>query len=387
MEIIFAIFVLVYCLLIVRFNYHWLQIPVFHPQPAKFSAQTPRVSVIIPVRNEAPHIVSLLHDLEQQRIRDEQLLPKKNWEVIVVDDSSEDDTVALVQEFINQKRLPLKLISSDAHIGNRSPKKQAIWKGVQASQGDYIITTDGDCRVGSYWLLTWFQFLEQNQPALVAGGVTFHQEESWFQQLQIVEFASLIGMSAASIQAGQPLTCNGANLGFSREAFNEVGGYQGHWHVPSGDDEFLLHAIFKRFPEQVFFLKSPTAVVKTYAKKTGAEFIQQRKRWVGKWKLHREAQIVLLSLLVFAFHVCFLSGLVYFIGWAKLDYWLAGLLLLKIGVEWFFLKSVLRFLKKKGSLLNLLPLQLLYSAYFVLIGLIASGGGYTWKDRKHHHHE
>jgi len=387
MEVIFAVFVLVYCLLIVRFHYYWLQIPVFQLQPIKLSEQTPRVSVIIPVRNEVQHIVSLLQDLEQQRLNAQEVFPKNYWEVIVVDDASEDETATLVQSFVRQTELAIVLISSDIGVRNRSPKKQAIWRGIQSSQSEYIITTDGDCRVGPYWLLTWLQFLQQNRPALAAGGVTFHREKSWFERLQTIEFASLIGMSAASIQAQQPITCNGANLAFSRKAFQKVGGYQGHWHVPSGDDEFLLHAIFRQFPKEVLFLKSPEAVVETYAKRTITSFVQQRKRWAGKWKMHREFQVVLLSLLVFVFHLCFLLSLIYFTVWTKLDYWLAGLLFLKIGVEWAFLKSILRFLKKKEGLINLLPLQLLYSAYFVLIGLVASSGGYTWKDRKHHQHD
>ncbi|WKN44320.1 glycosyltransferase [Tunicatimonas pelagia] len=387
MEVIFTIFVLIYCLLVVRFHYYWLQIPVFHPQPAKLSEQPLRASVIIPVRNEARHIVSLLQDLEKQRLNEQQLLPKRNWEVIVVDDASEDETATLVRNFASQTELTITLIPSDTATRNRSPKKQAIWQGIQSSQGDYIITTDGDCRVEPYWLLTWLQFLQQYRPALAAGGVTFHQEKTWFQRLQTIEFASLIGMSAASIQTQHPITCNGANLAFSRSAFRRVGGYQGHWHVPSGDDEFLLHAVFREYPKGVFFLKSPEAVVKTYAKRTVTSFIQQRKRWAGKWKMHREAQVVLLSLLVFIFHVGFLSGLIYFTLGVTLDYWLVGLLFLKVGVEWAFLKSVLRFLKKKENLINLLPLQLLYSAYFILIGLIASGGGYTWKNRKHHQHD
>lgn len=387
MEVIFAVFVLVYCLLIVRFHYYWLQIPVFQLRPNELSKQTPRVSVIIPVRNEARHIVSLLQDLEQQWLGAQKVFPKNYWEVIVVDDASEDETAALVQNFMHQTELAIALISSDVRVSNRSPKKQAIWQGIQSSQSEYIITTDGDCRVGPYWLLTWLQFLQQNRPALAAGGVTYHREKSWFERLQTIEFASLIGMSASSIQAQQPITCNGANLAFSREAFQKVGGYQEHWHVPSGDDEFLLHAVFHQFPKEVLFLKNPEAVVKTYAKRTIASFVQQRKRWAGKWKMHRESQVVLLSLLVFVFHLCFLSSLIYFAAWVKLDYWLVGLLILKIGVEWAFLKSVLRFLKKERGLINLLPLQLLYSAYFVIIGLVASGGSYTWKDRKHHQHD
>lgn len=387
MEIIFTIFVLIYCVLVIRFHYHWLQIPTFNFESAKLSEHTLRVTVIIPVRNEARHIVSLLQDLEQQRLSADQLLPRGSWEVVVVDDASEDETATLVQKFLDQTDLPLTLISLSAFTRERSPKKQAIWQGIQSSQSDYIITTDGDCRVGPYWLRTWLQFLREYHPALAAGGVTFREKKSWFQQLQTIEFASLIGMSAASIKACQPITCNGANLAFSRSAFHKVGGYQGHWHVPSGDDEFLLHAVFRQFPNKVFFLKSSKAVVETYAKRTVASFVQQRKRWAGKWKMHREAQVVLLSLSVFIFHVCFLTGLVYFTIQMKVDYWSAGLLLLKIGVEWAYLRSVLRFLKKKESLINLLPLQLLYSAYFIIIGLVASGGSYTWKNRKHYQHD
>lgn len=384
MEIFFAGLMLLYCLLVVRFHYYWLQIPLFKYQRNHIPNHSNlKVSVIIPVRNESAHIVSLLKDLEKQQLDDSQLMPTDCWEVIVVDDHSEDNTAELVKGFQFKTTIALQLLSADSLKKNFSPKKAALWKGIQSAQGNVIVTTDGDCRVGPYWLATWMDFFSKYQPAVVAGGVTFHCEKSWFQKLQTIEFASLIGMGAASIQSGQPITCNGANLAFSRQAFTEVGGYEGHWHIPSGDDEFLLQAVFRKFPNRVHFLKSPEAMVRTYAKRSLYEFIQQRKRWAGKWKMHRAGPVAALALLIFTFHLMLSGGLIYWVVYGLESPWLGWLLLLKAGVEFAFLKSVLSFLKKKLNLANFLGLQLLYSAYFVFIGMAATLGGYTWKNRNH----
>ncbi|MGD1893698.1 MAG: glycosyltransferase [Cyclobacteriaceae bacterium] len=388
MVIFFAACILGYCLLVVWFHYHWLQIPLFHYDKGQSDLQINlKVSVIIPVRNEAVHIVPLLRDLSQQRLNETLLFPTQKWEVIVVNDHSEDETLVLVEEFQANTLINLQYFSAPAPGKSLSPKKAALYRGIQAAKGEVVVTVDGDCRIGPYWLTTWVDFFQKYQPALVAGGVTFCQERSWFERLQTLEFASLIGMGAASIQSKQPITCNGANLAFRREAFFEVGGYQGHWHIPSGDDEFLLHAMFRKFPTEIYFLKSPEVLVKTYAKKTVSEFIQQRKRWAGKWRMHREGLVTMLAGLVFGFHLLFIATLADWVMNGIESRWFVWLLLLKIGVEYVFIKSVLGFLKKKLNPVNFLSLQVLYSAYFVLIGLIASIGGYTWKNRTHNHRD
>lgn len=388
MEVIFACFVIAYCVLVICFHYYWLQIPVFH-RHSDFSVKPchRRLSVIIPVRNEARHIVSLLEDLQQQQLSEGTAFPPDCWEVIVVDDDSEDETVALVEKFQSQATYSLQLLRCEYCDSSQSPKKRALWKGIQAARGDTIVTTDGDCRVGPYWLSTWMQFFQIHQPALVAGGVTFYQESSWFQRLQTLEFASLIGIGAASIQRKMPITCNGANLAFSREAFKAVNGYEGHWHIPSGDDEFLLHAMFRQFPNRIYFIKSSEVVVKTQAKRRVTAFFQQRKRWAGKWKMHRAGYVAIIATLVFVYHLTFLSIGGYIILGGAHWYWVICLIFLKVGLEYAFLSSVLKFLKKDLNPLNFMGLQLLYSAYFVLIGIAASMSGYTWKKRKYTNHD
>src|SRR5690606_7520040 len=91
-----------------------------------------------------------------------------------------------------------------------------------------ILTTDGDCRVGCDWLKAHAEIFAMQRPKLVSGPVTFYEGKTWFEQLQTIEFSSLVGTGAASIQAGKPNMCNGANLAFTKAAFQEVKGYEGN---------------------------------------------------------------------------------------------------------------------------------------------------------------
>src|SRR5687768_1684080 len=96
-----------------------------------------RCSIIIPVRNESKTICSLLDDLLHQSY--------KNFEVIVVNDHSIDQTGELISQYMaTDSRLKLY------HSTNEG-KKAALSQGIMESTGEIILTTDGDCRIGKRW--------------------------------------------------------------------------------------------------------------------------------------------------------------------------------------------------------------------------------------------
>ena len=96
------------------------------------------LSVIIPARNEANNIENLLLDLQKQQYSD--------FEVIVVDDHSEDNTLEVVERFIQSN--PWCRLLSNLHSG----KKAALTLGIESAKGSIIVTTDADCRISSGWL-------------------------------------------------------------------------------------------------------------------------------------------------------------------------------------------------------------------------------------------
>ncbi len=387
MQLYITIITTAYCLLVIWLIWHWHRIE-HTDSDFSISKDFEKLffSIIIPVRNEAPNIAQLLNDLSQQQgcfanqISD-------YFEVIVVDDHSTDGTADLVTSQISKVPFTLKL--TRLRISKNfegSFKKKAIAQGVshsaQTTSKHIIITTDGDCRLNPKWLDTYYNFFARKKPKLVSGPVTFYQEKSLFDKLQAIEFSSLIGTGAACMQAGSPNMCNGANLAFTKEVFLELNGYEGNLHVPSGDDEFLLQKVFKRYPNKIYFLKNSNAIVYSRAQKNLSDFYQQRKRWAGKWKYHKSWKTSLLAIFIFGFHFSWLTGLFLTIGF---DYPIQVFVLqscVKVIVEFFFLLTIMRFLKKPLSFFYFLLLQVMYPFYTVFFGIAANFGMYNWKGRK-----
>ena len=378
MVLFFSLLSGLYFLLLLWLYFHWTRIATFEPTDSP-NASFPFLTIVVPVRNESATIGVLLQDLAEQI--DKKRIPL-SYEVIVMDDHSTDDTATIVGDFLRASPYPLRLLSVEVPPNfEGSHKKLALRQAIDQSQGEVIVTTDGHCRVEKYWLSAISHFFTRYQPVLLAGPVTFHHEESLFDCLQTVEFASLIGTGAACLRAGHPTMCNGANLAFSRAAFYQVGGYEGSLHIPSGDDEFLLQKMARRYPGRLAFLRQPEATVRTHAKRSALAFYHQRKRWASKWKLHDNYHVAVLAIFIFVYHLTtLLVGVLVLAGKYPGVVFLIQLLP-KMLLEYVFLKSVLRSMKKSLSLLHFLLMQLIYAPYAIFFGLGANFGGYTWKNR------
>ena len=91
---------------------------------------TPSVSVVLATYNGEKYIAEQLESISQQSYQ--------NFNVIIVDDASSDDTVAIVQSFM--KRLPLKLIENEDNLGYIKNFEKAL----SLADADYIAPCDQD---------------------------------------------------------------------------------------------------------------------------------------------------------------------------------------------------------------------------------------------------
>ena len=351
----------------------WGRLPVFSLPVTTALSATTRLTVIVPVRNEATNILALLDDLSRQTYR--------NFDVIVADDASTDATATLVRQYAQTASFSLRLLSlTDAGVA--SPKKRAISQSIAQATGHLIITTDGDCRVEPGWLATYAAFYEQTRAKLMFGPVTFTTNDTVFDSLQTVEFASLIGSGACTLAWGKPTMCNGANLCYEKMVFADVNGFAGFDHLASGDDEFLMHKIATKFAGSVRFVKSNAALVQTAPHQSWRAFYNQRKRWASKWRAYNSVVPSILAVLVFCWNV---TPVVAVGGWL-LDWLNGNTALLVVGLklvpESLFLRRVLLFFGKRAAI-PVIPLtQLLYPFYVAFFGVVAQTKGYRWKGRK-----
>lgn len=360
---------ILYLVVVATFIKGWHSLIPFQYKPATASTA---VSIIVAARNEAENIHETIEALLAQNYS------KELTEIIFIDDHSTDNTAEIIRSYALQG---VRLISLKEDKALNSYKKKAIQTAIAGASGKLIITTDADCRMGKDWLKTIVSFYEEHDYKMISSPVAYDQEKSFFERSQSLEFLYLIGLGASTIGNKQPSTCNGANLAYERDAFYEVGGFQGIDDLASGDDELLLHKIAARYNNQIGFLKNTNAIVYTHAKPTLTEFLQQRKRWASKSTRYKNKSIIVLGVFIWFFNVSILLNLltgIFIFSFLKIA---IIQLALKIIIEFIFLVDVTTFAKRR-SLLVLLPvLNVFHVLYIIYIGVAGNSGKYNWKGR------
>ncbi|MBA2761171.1 MAG: glycosyltransferase [Segetibacter sp.] len=372
---IMVIFLAGYAFLIENYRRWFLAI---HPFTAPENANSAiRFSVIIPARNEEEIIATCLHSVLKQNYSAEL------FEVIVIDDHSTDKTAAIVQSL--QKQYPnLRLIQLEKLLQGRllnSYKKKAIEYAIEQSAGDWIVTTDADCKVPLNWLNSFNAFIHTRNSVLVAAPVKFTNVGSFVSVFQCLDFMTLQGITAASVHHNFHSMCNGANLAYNKRTFDEVGGFAGIDNIASGDDMLLMHKIFKKYPAHVNFILSGEAVVETLPMPTWKAFFNQRIRWASKADKYDDKRILWVLVFVYLFNLSFIVVPVLSIWYSPvLLIWLA-MLGAKTLIELRFIYPVALFFKQRQLLWWFPLMQPFHILYTIIAGWLGKFGKYTWKGR------
>jgi len=373
-EIIVLLLTASYILFFLLYLFGWIMLPVF--RQAEFAPQT-KVSIIVPARNEEKSISRLLNCLLTQSY------PDSLYEIIIVDDFSEDNTLQVIKSFDSFK---IKLLQLKDFISNEerimSFKKKAIEVAVTNSTGELIVTTDADCRMNENWLKTLVNFYEIQKCRMIVAPVLINEEKGFFAKFQSLDLIGLMGITGATLQIKFPTMCNGANLAFGRKSFYEVNGYADISEKSSGDDMLLMHKMGKKWPGAVKFIRNTNAIVYTSPQKTLSSFIAQRMRWTSKSQAYSDWKIKMNLLLIYLFNLslpvaCFLSILM-----GKLWLMFFFQLAVKLILDFVFLSQVTEFFNRRRLLWLFLPVEAAHIIYIVVVGFAGNFFQSTWKGRK-----
>ena len=106
-----------------------------------------KCSILIAARNEAGNIENILSDIIQQEY------PRELFEIIVINDHSDDKTAEIVSFF--QQGNVITLVNMPEGLQG---KKEALTEGIKLSKSELILTLDADCRITKKWLSTMVSF-------------------------------------------------------------------------------------------------------------------------------------------------------------------------------------------------------------------------------------
>lgn len=379
-QLIFAYFfltillALAYIWLIHFYVKGWLKTP--HQNTKADLGEQKGISVVISVRNEESYIKACIESILNQNY------PKSNFELIVVNDFSTDNTLKVLAEFGDQ----IKVYKLSEHLGSEAKltanKKKAITLAVNEAQYDLILCGDGDCTYGEKWISSMVQYHHKYHKKFMSGPVDYFDTKGLWKNFLLMDLVAMIGVTAGSIGQKKPVMASGANMLFEKKTFLALGGYSGNETIASGDDVFLMQKIFLQDNRAIGFVKNVDAFAKTQSPASFSEFLNQRIRWTSKSANMIDNRVKAILLFNYLFYLsCFMN--LFILPWVDLIFLGFGLILLalKILIDILFFGNILAFYNKSALLKWILPMEILHIIYVSFMGVLAIFGSYTWKGR------
>ena len=238
--IMLTTYLLTICLLIYGFD-------KMQPVLNKNLSPRTRFSIIVPFRNEEANFLTLLNSISALNY------PKNLFEIIVVNDDSTDNSVAIFNDWqVANPEISSRLLQN-IRLSN-APKKDAITTAISEIKNEWIITTDADCRVQQNWLLAFDNCIQHSSFQMVASAVSVIKTKGFLNYFQFVDLLSLQGTTIGSFGIDEPFMCNGANFAYKKSFFNELKGFAGNDNLASGDDVFLLQKAVDKHQNLVHYI-------------------------------------------------------------------------------------------------------------------------------------
>lgn len=344
--------------------------------PFSISYSTPFVSVVVIARNEENKLPHLLNSIQMLDY------PSDRMEVVFVNDNSEDTTEILLKAFKVNSNCEVQILALDPD-SRSNHKKRGIELALKHCKANIIALTDADCVLPSSWLKGIVNSFKNEEIKLVAGPVKLRPRENagllyFFEEMDWVVLQTI---TAAAIYAGKPVMCNGANLAFRKEAFNDAGGYKGNKGA-SGDDVFLLLKIKELYSSEAINWNCSEEMVQTFSNMSFREFLYQRLRWASKSKYYSDKDVLWLGIIITLTNLCILTGLVFSFFSIILAKVLLPLWLIKAAIDWLILSTGSSLYKTKTSIGLFWLFEFIYPFYSIGIAFISLIINPVWKGRK-----
>lgn len=333
-----------------------------------------KFTVIIPFRNESENLPALLQSIKALKY------PKNNFEIIFVDDASEDNSVNIINTWlINNSQIDIQITNNKRKTN--SPKKDAITTAISHSKNDWILTTDADCVLPQYWLNSFDECIQKTNALCIAAPVTYNKTGTFLSRFQLLDFLSLQGATIGGFGIKNPFLCNGANFGYKKGVFNQLNGFEGNTNIASGDDIFLLEKVLKHQPKQLHYLKSKQAIVTTKPQPSIKKLISQRLRWASKTSHYNNLFGKLTGLIVLLMNAFIVIAITCGISGAFSIKTLLYILFIKLNIDFLLIYKTAVFFNQKTILKSYFLSFLIYPFFSVYIAFISTFKSYKWKDR------
>lgn len=227
----------------------------------------PPLSVIICARNEEENLRQHLPLILGQAY--------PNFEVIVVDDCSTDNTELVLKQMEQQhKHFRYTKINQDQKFSHG--KKLALTVGIKSARHNWLVHTDADCKpAGTQWLRTLSTRMKPGKELILGyGGYT--KDKGMLNSLIRFETIMIALQYITFAAARKPYMGVGRNLAYTKDLFFKNKGFASHYHIASGDDDLFVQQAANQ--QNTAICIDPEAFTFSVPKSSFAEWKNQKQR-------------------------------------------------------------------------------------------------------------
>ncbi len=222
----------------------------------------PMISLIVPAYNEGLVI--------QAAVRSLLLLDYPNFEIIVIDDGSTDDTYERAMEVAAEDlSVPVRVITK-----KNGGKAEALNTGIVVAKGEFILNMDGDSKLTRNTLRACIRHFENPKVGAVAGNVKVINRENIWTRIQALEYVEGLAMARKAQSFMRVVNIIPGPLGmFRKSVLQQVGGYD---HDTFAEDcDLTLKVLMRGW--HIAYEHSAVAWVETPSRLL--DLLKQRYRW------------------------------------------------------------------------------------------------------------
>jgi len=314
-----------------------------------------KISVIVAAKNEENNLKELINHLSNQEYE------ISNYEVIIVDDNSTDNSLENLYDLIQHKtNFRVFQAGNKKYIGKRG----ALQIGIENSNNDNILITDADCKPSPLWIKSFSNKLNEDYDFLF-GISPLIQTNKFVNKVICFDnlWTHILTFSFANI--GYPYSASARSFGFKKESFQKIKGYEFTTQTLSGDDDLLLREAVKN-NLKVGIVANKEAYVFSPTKNSIKEFINQKSRHTSTSGYYSTKSKIILA-------VWHLINLFFLISpiLIPINPQFKFLIILKFAADIFVIKYLMRIFSYSFNILEIIYLQFLYE-FFIVINFITS---------------
>ncbi len=332
-----------------RFRFAFFKLrPTSHHQN-----KLPAVSVVLCAHNEKKNITSNLPLILDQEYED--------FEVIVVDDHSTDDTYYVLREM--QQNYPnLRIIKLNDSVSFFRGKKFPLSIGIREAKNNHLLLTDADCKPCSG---KWIQAMAAHfseKTEIILGYGKYYEKRGLLNRL--IRFDTLYSaMQYFSFAlAGNSYMGVGRNLAYKKETFNRVKGFSAHYNIMSGDDDLFVNSAARK--DNVAIEINLDSFTVSEPKTSWIAWWKQKRRHLTSGVLYKKKHRVLIALYPLSLLGFYVSAGIALVSHNNF-YFILSLLLLKVIVSMLVYKKVTEKLSEKKLFI--------FSLFFELVLIFFNG--------------